>query len=72
MPELDRRGLAANPGRHHLYVVRDEPADGDVVCRCPYGGDWQTVRPEPAAWSAVEAHRTNHRKGMTNCVLPDD
>jgi hypothetical protein len=38
---------------------------GDVHIECPRDDcTWSTVRPEHAAWSAREAHRINHQKGM--------
>lgn len=72
LPELNRANLAPTPGKRHLYVVRDEAAEGDLLVRCPLGGTWTTFRPEPYAFSAAQAHWIQHRKGWPlDCELPD-
>lgn len=39
--------------------------EGEVRLWCPRQGcEWTTVRPEHAAWSAQEAHKIRHKKGM--------
>ena len=62
MPRLRAENIPPTRGR---YAVPDQPSGDDVLLDCPVDGcDWQAVRPAWAAWSAEEAHRIAHRKGM--------
>jgi hypothetical protein len=46
-------------------VERTTLSPGEVMVECPREDcEWRTVRPEKAAWSAGEAHRIRHAKGM--------
>ena len=62
MPKLRGENIPRGTGR---AVARTTAGQGEVMVTCPRAGcDWQAIRPEYAAWSAGEAHRINHAKGM--------
>lgn len=62
MPKLKGSAIPRPVGRNaeRLAVADDELV---VVCKLD-DCDWQTVRPLHAAWSAADAHRIRHLKGM--------
>lgn len=64
MPRLRGKDLrpSINPA-----VNRVEPGEGEALVVCPLDDcDWQTVRPDRdrVVWSAQEAHRIRHQKGL--------
>lgn len=61
-PSLPAAGIARGTG---VYAQHREPGPGETRVTCPRSDcAWSTIRPEAAAWSAGEAHRIHHVKGM--------
>ena len=63
MPKLKGSEVVVGAFRRAKQEPAARAGETRVTCQ-EEGCDWTTIRPDEYAWSAGEAHRIQHRKGM--------